>query len=348
MSRPKIHRPPDRFARVVVLVWVVAGVILLTGAFRALTAIGLFTWVTPASPGACRPIPLAGAGALAYEPKSKTLFIAVHDQRKPAAPGALYALAEGAGRPVRLAGTPADFHPTALSIGYDAGGAPVLTVVDRKAEDRVAVGTYGINVDPAGIKLTYQSSIQSGLARRGQGIAALGNERFFLGANPTGSDLMAWADRWLVLGRAYLLFYNGTSFRQAVSGISDPSAVAVSAGGDHVYVASRAERRLIAFSREAFTGTLTELESISLPLRPEQISIDADNVLWAVGPARLPELSGDSRVVRVFLGSDGVPQSPQTVYAGDGIIAATGVAKVENRLFIGSARDDKMLVCDLK
>lgn len=338
---------PDRFTRVVFLVWAVAGVILLTTLFRVLTGVGLFTIVTPVSPGACRAIPLPGAGALAYESKSRTLFIAAYDQRNPAAAGAIYALPEGATKPVRLAGTPRDFHPTALSIGYDAGGAPSLAVVDRKPEGRIAIELYGIGFDPRGVRLNYQSSIQSGLARRGQGIAALGNDRFYLTANPTGSDVMAWADRWLVLHRAYLLFYNGNIFRQAISGISDPSAVAVSADGQYIYVASRPERRLIAFSRNAFTGALTELDSVTLPLRPEQVSIDANNIVWVAGPARLPELSGASRVVRVFLGPDGKPQSQETVYAGDGIIAASGVAKAENRLFIGSFRDTKLLACDL-
>lgn len=336
----------DRFTRIVVLVWVVAGVILLTTLFRALTAMGLFTFVSEVSPGACRSIPLPGAGALAYEAKSKTLFIAARDPRGSA--GALYALPDGASQPVRLEGTPRDFNPGAISIGYDLGGAPNLVVVDRKPQDRVAVALYGIDFDAKGARLRHQATIQSGMARRGQGVASLGNDRFFLTANPASNELMAWADRWLVLGRAYLLFYNGTVFRQAVSGISDPSSVAVSADGQYVYVASRAERRLIAFSREEFTGTLTELDSITLPLRPEQIGIDANNVLWVAGPARLPELSGASRVVRVFLGSDGVPQSQETVYAGDGITAATAVARGENQLFIGSFRDDKMLVCDLK
>ena len=341
-------RSSDRFTRLVVLVWVVAGVIILTALFRSLTAIGLFTFVSEVSPGACRPIPLAGAGALAYESKSRTLFIATQNPRDPAASGALYALPAGQTRPVRLAGTPRDFHPIALSVGYELGGEPTLAVVDRQAGERVAVELYSVTFDANGARLVHQSSIQSGLARRGQGVAPLGTGRFFLTANPVSNDLMAWADRWLVLGRAYLLFYNGDVFRQALSGISDPSAVAVAADGLHVYVASRAERRLLVFSRESFTGTLTELESIALPLRPEQISIDANNVLWVAGPARLPEISGASRIVRVFLGSDGVPQSPETVYGGEDITAATSAARGENQLFIGSFRDDKLLSCDLK
>ncbi len=340
----------DRLTSVVILVWAVAGVILLTTLFRALNAIGIFTFVSTVSPqGACRAIPLPGAGALAYDGKSKTLFIAAQDPRNPAAAGALYALADGAGQPVKLAGTPRDLHPGAISIGYDVDGAPSLAVVDRKGGERVALELYGVRFESGGsARLEYQSSIQSGLARRGEGIANLGNSRFYLTANPTGSAVMAWADRWLVLGRAYLLLYNGNIFRQAVSGISDPSAVAVSPGGDHIYVASRAGRRIIAFSREAFTGALTELDSVTLPLRPEQVSLDANNVLWVAGPARLPGLSGASRVVRVFLDAEGKPQSQETVYAGDGIKAATAVARTENKLFIGSFSDEKMLECNLK
>jgi len=58
MSRSPVNRPAvrksDRLTRVVILVWTVAGVILLTTLFRVLTGIGLFTIVSPVSPGACR------------------------------------------------------------------------------------------------------------------------------------------------------------------------------------------------------------------------------------------------------------------------------------------------------
>ena len=105
---------------------------------------------------------------------------------------------------------------------------------------------------------------------------------------------------------------------------------------------------MLAFSREKFTGTLTELDTLSLPMRPERISMDANNTLWVAGPTRIPALGGSSRVVRVFLGADGKPQSQETVYAGDGVSRATAAVKAENRLFIGSATDDKLLACEIK
>ncbi len=63
------------------------------------------------------------------------------------------ALPAGQTKPVRLAGTPRDFHPIALNIGYELGGEPTLAVVARKSGERVAVELYSVNFDAGGAKL---------------------------------------------------------------------------------------------------------------------------------------------------------------------------------------------------
>jgi arylesterase/paraoxonase len=336
----------DRFTRVVILVWVVAGVILLTGGFRAVMAMGLLSFGGgDTAPGICRPIGLPAPGDLVYEHKNRMMFIASNPVN---GQGAIYVLPDGQSKPVKLAGTPADFHPVSISIGYELGGEPSLAVVDRKASGTMAVELYAINYDAKGASLSYQATTQGGLARRADGVVAMGSARFYLTANPTSSDLMAWADRWLLLGRANLLFFNGTLFMDAVAGLSDPSGVAASADGRFLYVLSRNERRLIAFSRDAFTGTLTELDSISLPMRPERVAMDTSNVLWVAGSTRIAALGGSSRVVRVFLNENGTPQSQETVYGGDGIARASAAARSEKQLFIGSTSDEKLLACEIK
>lgn len=345
---PKARSKPNRFTRIVILVWIIAGVIVLTTIFRALKGIGLFTFVGNTAPASCHAIALPGPGDLAYESKSKTLFIAVARDGAPAASDGIYALTPGTAKATKLAGTSADFHPSAVSVGYDVGGAPVLMTVSRDRNGAASVDIFNVDVSPAGLALSSQSAIQGGLARRGQGIASLGNSRFYLAGNPTRSDLFAWADRNLALGRADILFFNGTLFREAINGLSDPSAVAVSPDGAHVYVGSRNERRLIGFSREPMTGALTELGALALPMRPERASVDDAGTVWVAGPARLPSLSADSVVVRVSATPDGKPQSVDTVYAGDGIKAATAAVKTDGHLFIGSRHDDKLLDCAMK
>lgn len=343
-ARPK----PDRLMRAVVLAWVVAGALLLMTLFKVMKAMGLFSFAGAVSPGICHAIPLAGPGDLAWEAKNHTLFIAAAKDGAPAASDGIYALTPGGNKPVKLAGTGPDFHPSALSVGYNLDGAPSLMAVNRHQSGAVSVEVYTVLYDAKGAALRSDSSVTGGLARRAGGIAALGNGRFYLASNPTRSDFMAAADRWLLLGRADLLFFNGQMFREAVNGLSDPSAVAVSPDGQRLFVTSRGERRLLALSRDLYTGTLTEQDSISLPMRPERMSLDANGGLWVAGPARLPALSGTSVVARVVVGADGKPLSTDTVYAGDDIKAATAAVKTDGHLFIGSSHDDKLLDCAVK
>ena len=342
----------DRFTRFVILVWSVAGVILITEAVRALMALGLFAYVTPVTPGVCRTIAIGGPGDLAFDAKSRILFIAASDRRAPGKADGLYYLPLGESAAHKLAGTPQDFHPTAVSIGYDTGGAPTLWVVDRKQNGRVAVESYAIHYDGGAPALSSVTQIEGGLAARAGGVAALGAMRFYLAGDPAKSEFMAWANRYLLVPRADVLYFNGMLFRPSINGLADPSAVALSADARHLFVTSRNERRLSAFCLDPYTGTLRELGSLSLPLRPERMSLDAISI-WVAGPPRLPALSGKtaaSAVVRVSLGPDGTPQGYETVYADDGqaISAAGAVAKAEKHLFIGSALDDKLLDCPAK
>jgi len=347
--RPDGAKKPDRMMRAVVLAWVVAGAILLMTLFKLVKAVGLLIFAGAVSPGVCQSVALAGAGDLAFEGKNGTLFIAAAKEGAPAAGDGIYALTPG-GKPVKLKGTPLDFHPAALSIGYNLDGTPSLMAVNRHAGGAMSVEVYNVVYDTSGASLSSQASVQGGLARRAAGVASLGNNRFYLTATPTGSDLLAWADRWFLIGRADLLFFNGELFREAVNGLSDTSAVAVAPDGQRLFVASRGERRVIILSRDLYSGALTEQASVSLPMRPERLSIDASGSLWAAGPNRLPALGGASTVVRVVIGSDSKAVSQDIVYAddGQGIKAASAAVKIPGHLFIGSPHDDKMLDCAVK
>src|SRR3569833_2936679 len=113
------------------------------------------------------------------------------------------------GGPTKLAGTEADFHPSAVSVGYKIDGSPSLTAVNRRHDGSVAVEVYHVVYDATGDRLAPQAAVQGQLAKRASGSAALGNGRFYLASNPTLSDFMAWADHWFLLSRADVLFFNG-------------------------------------------------------------------------------------------------------------------------------------------
>jgi Arylesterase len=326
----------DRFTRLV-----------MTTVIQALLSIGLFSFVSSVTPGICRTIPLPGPGDLAYDYKSRTLFIAARD--------GLFALPNSAAKPLKIVGPPAGFQPTALSIGYDVGGAPALQVVGRTPAGRTATESYAVTFDGTNApRLVSENLIQGGLIARAQGIASMGNGRFYVAADPTRSDLMAWADRYLLRSRATVLFFNGTLFRSAIEGLSDPTAVAVTPDGKHLFVASRTERRILAFTLEPFSGKMQENGSLSLPMRPERMMVDASGTVWVAGAPRLPAIAGGknapSQVVRVTVDAAGRPQSQETVFADDGklIGAASSVVHTDGHLFIGSMLDDKLLDCSYK
>ena len=348
MAKTSIPRPKaDRFTRLVILVWAVLGIILLTMVIQALMAIGLFSFVSPVTPGICRAIPLPGPGDLAYDDKSRTLFIAARN--------GLFALPNGAATPLKITGPAPGFQPTAISVGYDVGGAPALQVMGRTAAGRMATESYTVTFDGTNVpRLVSENEIQGGLIGRAQGIAAIGNGRFYVAVDPTKNDLIAWADRYFLRSRATVLFFNGTLFHSAILGLSDPTAVAVTPDGKHLFVASRSERRLLAFTLDPFSGQMQETGSLSLPMRPERMMVDVSGTIWVAGAPRLPAIAGGknapSQVIRVTLDAAGRPQNQETIFADDGklIGAASSVARTYGHLFIGSALDDKLLDCSYK
>ena len=126
-------------------------------------------------------------------------------------------------------------------------------------------------------------------------------------------------------------------------------------GGTHLVAGGLLSRSLTTFSREPFTGELTEAGTMILPAGPERLSIDGHGELLVGGHANLPDwraFNADpakrapSQVFRVSL-SGGIPQDAEQVYGNDGSeIAGAGVAiSVGKRLLIGSSLDGRLLDC---
>jgi sugar lactone lactonase YvrE len=126
-------------------------------------------------------------------------------------------------------------------------------------------------------------------------------------------------------------------------------------GGSHLVVGGLLSRSLTTFSREFFSGALTEVGTLNLPAGPEKLSVDTQGELWVAGHAKLqdwrafntdPAKRASSQVLRVSL-SGGVPQAVTQVYGSDGqeIAGASIGVSVGRRLLIGSSLDDKLLDC---
>ena len=331
-------------------------------AWRWSDAAGVFSSVAPVSPGLCRVIANLPGQDFEIDAAHKLVFISAGDRRHPGPSDGIYAvpLDDPDARPVRLAGTPANFHPDGISLFRLPSGDETLMVVDHKAGGFQAVESFSISYDGATPKLVPQITVAGGLLVSPNDIFAIAPNQFYVtNDHVTKTALGRFAEQDLLWAHSDLLFFNGSYLKIAVQRLAAPDGVLVSPDGRHLYVAAAAERRLIAFTREPFLGDLTEIGSLSLPARPGSVAMDAGgNIIVAAQPSLMklaafeanPAKPSPSAVFRVHLDKGGVPQSYDTLYANEGreIGASSSAAIWNGHMVIGSALDQKLLDCPAK
>ena len=329
---------------------------LMAGVFSdVVSSAGRVAW------GQCRAVSgLRGPEDFEVDAAHDTIIVSALDRRAPHPDprDGLYAVKLSApGAPVKLGGTPKDFHPHGISLLRGADGQEVLMAINHRHDGSQAVEIFTLTYENGLPRLAPASSIGGGLLVSPNDVAAVAPDRFYVtNDHVTKSALGRFAEDYLLWPHADLLYFNGTSFRVSVQRMAFPNGVLVTPDGGHVYVALSNERRIIGFSREPFFGSLKEIGSLTLPARPDNISADAEGrLIVAARPSLMrdnrlradPAKPSPSDVFRVSLDKDGVPTGYETVFADDGSLigGASTAAIVGNTLLLGSALDDKMLVC---
>jgi hypothetical protein len=323
---------------------------------------GVFNRFEPVSPGVCRVLAsIPGPEDFAIDPLHRVMFVSSADRRAPAAGDGLYlvGLDDPKAPPVRLAGTPPDFHPQGISL-YRGPDGEVLFAINRRSTGANSIETFAVSFADGTATLTSQSSIAGGLLVSPHDIFAISPNQFYVSNDHvTHTALGRFAEDYLLWPHADLLFFNGSGFRIAVQRIASPSGILVSPDLSHVYLASANERRLIAFSRNIFSGDLSEVGALSIPARLDKITRAANGDLIVAGQPSLlkarafagdPGKPAPSSVFRVSLGPDGAPRDYRTIYANEGaeIGAAGSAALQDGHLFIGAGLDRKLLDCAIK
>lgn len=327
---------------------------------------GAFTMAEPPTQAQCRAIRgIQGPEDFEVDAAHDTVIVSSMNRRAPPAHpdprDGLYAikLSDPAQAPVKLEGAPADFHPHGISLYRGDKGEETLLVINHRRNGGQAVEIFALDYENGTPRLSPHSSIGGGLLVSPNDVAAVGPDRFYVtNDHVTRTALGRFAENFLLWPHANLLFFNGQSFRISAQQAAFPNGVYVSPDQSHVYLAVSNERRLIAFSREPFFGSLTQIGSLSLPARPDNITADAKGDLIVAARPNLmrdnqfradPTRPSPSVIFRIPLDKSGVPQSPEVIFADDGsrIGGASTAAITGNTLLIGSALDSKMLECTL-
>lgn len=333
---------------------------------RWVTAAGVFTSVPKIAPNICQPIArLQGPEDFEIDAAHDAIIVSSTNRRAPKdAPDArdgLYVLklSDPAAAPVKLTdGAPKDFHPHGISLYRAPNGDETLMAINHHPNGTHSVEIFGLTYENGAARLLPHASIAGGLLVSPNDLFAVGPDRFYITNDHVTKpgSLGRFAEDYLIWPHADLLFFNGTNFRISVQRMAFPNGVYVTPDGAYLYVALTSERRIVAFSREPFFGSLKEIGSLSIPARLDNISADAEGRLIVAGH---PSLLGDnafrrdpgkpspSEVFRVTLDKDGAPTGYETIFADEGrLIGASSVAAmVGKRLLIGSVLDDKILEC---
>lgn len=358
---PVFRRRPYRWGRMAVILIVVT----LAGAgARAIWANGLFSATPTAFAGSCRTLAhLPGVSDI--EVFGDVAFLAVSSARGPRDGDGIYVLMPGQTQPVKLKGAPRDFHPRGISLYPSPDGKGLfLMAVNRRARVPAGAGGHVFSIDtfevtdPKGDPaLVAQGTIMGGLLSDPQDVAASGPGTFYVtNRTVSGNGLLRLLRTYGVIAGSDVLYFNGMAFQVVAEGLYGADGLALTPDGSHLLVAGLLSRDLKSFSRESFSGALTdENKALSLPAGPAKISFDARGDLWAGAHANLSRWRGfardakkraPSQVLRISV-ANGAGVDAATVYGNDGTpLGGAGSAVLAGRrLLMGSALDGALLAC---
>jgi arylesterase/paraoxonase len=332
-------------------------VALISALTRGVWVNGVFSSVTPGFSGTCQVIANM-PGVQDMEAAGDSVFLSVGSARGPGAQDGIYALPLAGGSPVKLAGAPKDFHPRGIGL-YRAPDRLLLFAVNHRNSGRFSIDSFEIKNPGTAPALVAQGTIEGGLLINPQDVAVAGPDQFYVANGTAGKNpLIHGLQTYGIIPGGNVLYFSGTAFSQVADGFYGTRSLLLTPRGDHLIVGGLLSRSLTTFTREPFTGQLTEDDTLNLSTGPEKLSLDAQGQLLAAGHINLLEwraAAADagkraaSQILRIDL-VNGVPQAKGQVYGNDGVqLAGASVAiAAENRLLIGSSLDNRLLGCTQK
>jgi arylesterase/paraoxonase len=354
----------------------IAAAVLVVGAtalgFRIMTVAGSFTEVTPGFGGTCKTMKgVIGAEDIAIDHDTHLAYVSATDRRVAFAGKAnpqdgIYVMALD--RPeagfTKLSGAPADFHPHGISILRSPDGSLTLMAVNHplSATARIEIFTVVQETMPDGttqMALHHEKTVADDLLFSPNDVVAVGKDRFY-STNDHGSrtDLGAFFENYLMLPRAYAVYYDGARMSIAASDLRFANGINVSPDKATLYIAETIGRDVHSYSRDVLSGALKEVGSYEIPAGLDNIDVDDAGNLWVAAHPKLfafltykddATKPSPSEIFRVGT-LNGIPDSAIPVYTDLGTqIGASSVGAVDrNQLLIGSVFDPKILDCTME
>jgi arylesterase/paraoxonase len=356
----------NRLRRSLILLGISLVVTLIALVFRTLTALGVFTEVTPTQGETCIALKgIEGPEDLQVDRQDGLVFVSATDRRAldktPNPKDGLYTFV--ADHPeqglAKLTGTPRNFHPHGISLYRDGNGNLTLMAINHPVGEDSAVEIFSVKVANGAATLTETASITGGELVSPNDVAAVGPDQFYA-TNDHGSKsgVGRFMEDVLLLPRANVVYFDGNVFRVVADDLNFANGIQVSPDANHVYVASTTGRAIHTYERSPVSGSLKDVGTLDIASGLDNIDVDEKGRLWVAGHPKLLQMqsvrSDASKVTpsQVFVVSvvNGVPAAANLIFADDGhrVNGVSIGASWKNRLFMGGPLDNKVTDCLLR
>ncbi len=322
---------------------------------------GEFKTIRPHFSGACKAIPgLHGPEDITIDPRKAVAYISAYDRRAAKAVGKgrgaifSYDLRAGAAVPVNL--TPdadEDFRPHGISLFAGQDGQDTLFVVNHQG------GTHRIDIfDLRNGELAPRESITSPLLVSPNDVAAVGPRSFYVtNDHGSGARWLRKAEDYLRLRRSNVLYFDGSRFVEAASGIGYANGINASPDGRTIYVCALTEGRLHVYRRDPESGSLSPQGSVFLGTGADNVEVDPlTGDLWIGAHPKLltfvryskgGRTVAPSQVLRLSETEPGRFNVEEVLLDTGERISGSSVAACwgGGRLLVGAVMDSKFLDC---
>jgi arylesterase/paraoxonase len=322
---------------------------------------GQFKRIEPHFTGKCKAVAgVVGPEDITIHPRTGVAYVSGCDRRAIQAGGSGggaifgYDLNAVAAEPVNM--TPdadRDFRPHGIGLFVGEAGHDVLFVINHQG------GRHSIEVfDLRKGELTHRQTLTSPILVSPNDIVGVGPDSFYVtNDHRYPSGWKRTLEDYLRLQRSNVLYYDGSKFVEAASGIGYANGINVSPDGRTLYVCSITEGGLHVYDRDPVSGKLEHREEIDLDTGVDNVEIDEDGDLWIGAHPQLltvakhfkdPETLSPSQVLHLTpLPGGGYDVEEIYLDEGDEISASTVAAVRGNRLLIGAIFEAKFLDCRL-
>ncbi len=243
-----------------------------------------------------------------------------------------------------------DFHPHGISVVNLTSLVRIFVVNHRRSEGSIEVFDWSLDSQT----LTHHKTIRDpNLLNNHNDVAAVDGIRFYVSLEQ-GSESRFWRKleaytRW---GLGKVLFYDGSSFTPAATGLSYANGLALSLDRKHIYVAEMLAMRISKFE----VGSPLRLVSrLPVEMGPDNIAVAPNGELWVAGHPKMfaiqrhqhdHQAPSPSRVI--VMKADEKSGIYSEVYTDDGNFhPATSIALPlsEQRFLLGTIYAEQILDC---